>query len=306
MDKRKDIIKYRFADPQKAYDICCELLEQGMQSGNDYEVAYAYLYMGDTLFSMGKCEEALRYTALAETIQKQNGFDNLLMKTCNIIGVIYVNMGDALLAMDYYHSALDLAKTYRNYILMAMVYSNIGSLLSEIGDTEEAIKYYKQANECSKKEGIQDSDLSFNPVLLYVNICEGYINAKQYDKAKEFLSLKNDTKNGKIAFVGDGINDAPTLALADVGISMGSGSDISHQSADMILTNSSLHTLLKSIQIAKKTKIIIYQNITFALIIKGVFMVLGLFGVAEIWEAVFGDVGVALLALANAMRALRL
>lgn len=126
------------------------------------------------------------------------------------------------------------------------------------------------------------------------------------DKAKEFLSLKNDTKNGKIAFVGDGINDAPTLALADVGISMGSGSDISHQSADMILTNSSLHTLLKSIQIAKKTKIIIYQNITFALIIKGVFMVLGLFGVAEIWEAVFGDVGVALLALANAMRALRL
>ncbi|MGX2984219.1 heavy metal translocating P-type ATPase [Helicobacter sp. 23-1048] len=126
------------------------------------------------------------------------------------------------------------------------------------------------------------------------------------DKAREFRNLKNATKNGKVAFVGDGINDAPTLALADVGISMGSGSDISHQSADMILTNSSLHTLLKSIQIAKKTKIIIYQNIAFALIVKGAFMVLGLFGVAEIWEAVFGDVGVALLALANAMRALRL
>ena len=89
------------------------------------------------------------------------------------------------------------------------------------------------------------------------------------DKAREFGNLKNATKNGKVAFVGDGINDAPTLALADVGISMGSGSDISHQSADMILTNSSLHTLLKSIQIAKKTKIIIYQNIAFALIVSG-------------------------------------
>ena len=136
--------------------------------------------------------------------------------------------------------------------------------------------------------------------------CEFRHSLLPEDKAREFLHLKNNAKGAKVAFVGDGINDAPTLALADVGISMGSGSDISHQSADMIITNSSLNTLLKSIHIAKKTKNIIYQNIAFALIIKGVFMVLGLFGVAEIWEAVFGDVGVALLALANAMRCLRL
>lgn len=134
--------------------------------------------------------------------------------------------------------------------------------------------------------------------------CEYYHSLLPQDKAQKFFELK-ERAGKKVGFVGDGINDAPTLALADVGISMGSGSDISRQNADVIVLNNSLHSLLKSIQIAKKTKIIIYENIIFALGIKGAFIVLGLFGVATIWEAVFGDVGVALLALANAMRTLK-
>ena len=121
------------------------------------------------------------------------------------------------------------------------------------------------------------------------------------DKAAQLEQLKAGQK-GKIGFVGDGINDAPTLALADVGIAMGSGSDLSQQRADIIVLNSSLDSLLKAIKIAKKTKIIIYENIALALGVKGLFIILGIFGVASIWEAVFGDVGVALLALANAMR----
>lgn len=187
MDKRKEIMKYRFADPQKAYHICCELLKQGQQSGNDFEIAYAYLYMGDTLFSMGKCKKALSCMTLAQQVQQQNGFDQLLMKTYNIMGIIYINEGDALLALDYYHAALRLAKKYHNYTLAAMIYSNIGSLLSDVGDPAESVKYYKLSYECSRKKGEDDSEVSFNDILLYMNICEGYLNEKQYDKAKEFL-----------------------------------------------------------------------------------------------------------------------
>ena len=134
--------------------------------------------------------------------------------------------------------------------------------------------------------------------------CEYHHSLLPQDKARIFSEIKAQASS-KVAFVGDGINDAPTLALADVGVAMGSGSDISTQSADVIITNNSLKTLLSTIEIAKKTKTIIYQNIALALGIKGVFIVLGLFGLASIWEAIFGDVGVALLALANAMRCSR-
>lgn len=123
---------------------------------------------------------------------------------------------------------------------------------------------------------------------------------------KSSLQSRLKHQKHKVGFVGDGINDAPTLALADVGISMGSGSDISQQNANVIILNNSLDSLLSAIQITKKTKTIIYENIAFALGVKAVFVVLGLFGWASIWEAVFCDVGVALLALANAMRTMRL
>ena len=135
--------------------------------------------------------------------------------------------------------------------------------------------------------------------------CKYYHSLLPQDKANEFSKLKKEQLR-KVGFVGDGINDAPTLALADVGISMGSGSDLSRQNADVVILNNSLNSLLNGIEIAKKTKTIIYENIIFALGVKGVFIVLGLFGVASIWEAVFGDVGVALIALANAMRTLKI
>lgn len=153
MNKREEIIKYRFQDPQRAYGLCCELLERGIQSGNDYEVAYAYLYMGDTLFSMGKTEEALSSLRKAETIQKENGFEHLLMSTYNIIGIIYSNLGDALLALDSYHAGLRLAEKTKNETLQAILYCNIGSLLSDIGDPAEAAEYYKKAyGRCQRKE----------------------------------------------------------------------------------------------------------------------------------------------------------
>lgn len=116
------------------------------------------------------------------------------------------------------------------------------------------------------------------------------------------------SKQDSIAFVGDGINDSVVLSSADIGISINakdSYNDISKESADIILTTPSLMGLLQTIKIAKKIRIITWQNIVFVLSIKLLLVILGIFGIANMWIAVFGDVGVALLSLLNAMRVMR-
>jgi len=137
-----------------------------------------------------------------------------------------------------------------------------------------------------------------------LNIDEVYAGLLPHQKI-ELMEKFSEQKHpkGKLAFVGDGINDAPVLARADIGIAMGGlGSDAAIEAADIVLMTDEPSKLAEAIDIARFTKRIVWQNIIFALGVKGLFMLLGALGVASMWEAVFADVGVALLAVLNASR----
>ncbi|MBD1865957.1 cadmium-translocating P-type ATPase [Cyanobacteria bacterium FACHB-471] len=126
-------------------------------------------------------------------------------------------------------------------------------------------------------------------------------------KVEVIERLLSQSGKDKVVFVGDGINDAPVIARADVGMAMGGlGSDAAIETADVVIMTDAPSKVVEAIQIARKTRKIVVQNIVLAMAIKGLFIILGVFGVATLWEAVFADVGVALLAILNASRALKL
>ena len=128
--------------------------------------------------------------------------------------------------------------------------------------------------------------------------------ADKVARVEELLSQK--APKSRLAFVGDGINDAPVLSRADIGIAMGAmGSDAAIEAADIVLMDDKPSKIAAAIEIAKKTLRIVRQNIIFALAVKALVLILGAFGMANMWEAVFADVGVSVIAILNAMRALR-
>ena len=139
-----------------------------------------------------------------------------------------------------------------------------------------------------------------------LNIDEIYAELLPQDKVSKLEELqKNQKEHKKLMFVGDGMNDAPVLARADIGTAMGAlGSDAAIEAADMVLMTDELSKLPQAFQIAKKTKRIVMENIIFALGTKGVVLLLGAFGMASMWSAIFADVGVAILAILNSMRVL--
>ena len=127
--------------------------------------------------------------------------------------------------------------------------------------------------------------------------------ADKVDQVEALLAAKSEKE--KLAFVGDGINDAPVLRRADVGIAMGAmGSDAAIEAADIVLMDDDPLKIAKAIKISRKTLRIVYQNIVFAIGIKGICLVLGAVGLANMWLAIFADVGVMVIAVINAIRAL--
>lgn len=202
---------------------------------------------------------------------------------CNILGSVA-------------HVVID--KEYAGYIV-------ISDKLKD--DTVEAIKELNNMGIRNITVLTGDNKYATETILKDTGIKEYYYDLLPEDKAEKFKEFSDKYKGkGYSLYVGDGINDAPVLAMADVGVSMGAaGSDAAIETADVVIMNDSLMKLVDAVKTAKKTKTIIWQNIIFALGIKVLFIILGLMDIASMWMAVFGDVGVALLALLNSMRALR-
>jgi len=150
-----------------------------------------------------------------------------------------------------------------------------------------------------------DNKAISDKIAASLRIDEVYSELFPNEKVGILEKLYANNKKGKLIFVGDGINDAPVLARADVGVAMGGiGSDVAIEAADVVLMTDEPSKLVTAIKISKKTKLIVWENILLALGVKIVVLALGALGVATMWEAVFADVGVALLAVLNALRVL--
>ncbi|BAQ34134.1 heavy metal translocating P-type ATPase [Dehalococcoides sp. UCH007] len=152
-----------------------------------------------------------------------------------------------------------------------------------------------------------DSQVVAAAVTKQVGIDIFYAGLLPEDKVQALEKMKNTTQEkGKIVFVGDGVNDAPVIARADIGVAMGGlGSDAAIETADVVIMTDAPSKLPQAIEVAKRTRTIVWQNILMAFAVKGIFIALGVAGVTTIWEAVFADVGVAMLAILNATRAMR-
>lgn len=146
-----------------------------------------------------------------------------------------------------------------------------------------------------------DKQTVVDKVAQILKIDNAFGNLLPEDKVNKVQSLKNE--NRTIAFVGDGVNDAPVIALADAGVAMGGlGSDATIETADIVIQNDMPSKIVTAIKIGKVTRKIVWQNITMAMVVKIIVLALGAGGIATLWEAVFADVGVALVAILNAVR----
>lgn len=179
----------------------------------------------------------------------------------------------------------DIIKSDSSYAIRLLKKNNIKKTIMLTGDVEQTAK----------------------TVASELGIDEYYSELLPTDKVDKMQQIsKEKNKNGKLLFVGDGINDAPVLSLADIGIAMGAlGSDAAIEAADVVIMNDEPKRIVDCIKISKKTLRIVMENIIFAIGVKVIVLILGALGITNMWEAVFADVGVSIIAILNSLRALK-
>ena len=193
---------------------------------------------------------------------------------------------------------------YGSEVLVAVDGKYIGQLLVNDTIKEDA----KSAIAALKNQGLVtamltgDAEREAKAVSAAAGIDEVRAKLLPQDKLTVLQELRN--KYGSVMFVGDGINDAPVLAGANVGAAMGSGADAAIEAADVVFMNSEMKSIPQAIAIAKATGSIAWQNVVFALAVKVIIMIAGLMGYASMWAAVFADTGVSLLCVLNSIRIL--
>ena len=175
-------------------------------------------------------------------------------------------------------------------------------------DSYKAVKLFKNNNVKKVVMLTGDRDNISESVANELNLDEYHAELLPQDKVSWVEKLMTQkSSGGKLIFVGDGINDAPVLALSDIGVAMGGlGSDAAIEAADVVIMTDEPSKIASSVQISKKTMRIVKQNIVFAIAVKIGVLILSAFGVSTMWEAVFADVGVSVLAIVNALRVLKI
>jgi len=197
------------------------------------------------------------------------------------------------------------SKTYGTEVFISLDGNLIGkiTIADEIkSDSKDAISKMKNMNLMTAML-TGDAHSSAREIANLTGVEEVRAELLPQDKLDNLQDIR--AKYGEVLFVGDGINDAPVLAGADVGAAMGSGADAAIEAADVVFMNSSLEAVPEAIAIARKTGTIAMQNVVFALAIKFLVMILGFLGMANMWMAVFADTGVAMLCVLNSIRALK-
>ena len=283
------------------------------------EVVFGTEYNKDEILQMVNTLESLSTHPVATAIHEYVGKPNHDIKLENAEeitghGLKATINGKELLAgnfklMNKFGIKYDVDVSNIVYTVIAIAYDNkfVGYLTvadSIKQDAEITINKLKQLNvKPTMFSGDKSSVVKFVAEKLGINNAFGDLLPE--DKVNKVKEIK--AQNETVAFVGDGVNDAPVVALSDVGIAMGGlGSDATIETADVVIQDDKPSKIPMAINIGKQTKKIVWQNITLAFVVKGIVLILGAGGLATMWEAVFADVGVALLAILNAVRIQRM